>query len=200
VDEADAYIVGNRKLVVVKGVCTNFTALPSAWVSAAATGDSHPPAAGSHPRQGDSNDDGGSGGGSISAAHGSFDPPYMPLAGAAPMASAASTVRRKGFEQARLFPGPDGLLHMIGHDHGDNAVSHYISTTGAIGAADWHQLSRMPSFGLATNEATPVFDGVPGDKGGVPTHFIQFAEVPATGKLAVHLLAVGWVNQSAVLQ
>lgn len=33
VDEADAYVVRNRKLVVVKGVCANFTALPTAWVS-----------------------------------------------------------------------------------------------------------------------------------------------------------------------
>ena len=75
VDEADAYVVRNRKLVVVKGVCANFTALPTAWVSRTA---------------------------------GTFDPPYTPLAGAAPMALAGDTAKRKGFEQARIFPGPDG--------------------------------------------------------------------------------------------
>lgn len=82
VDEANAYVVGGRKFVMVKGVCTNFTALPTAWVSSEG---------------------------------GSFDPPYVPLEGADPMQHADATPSHGGFEQARLFPGPDGLLHMTGY-------------------------------------------------------------------------------------
>ena len=41
-----------------------------------------------------------------------------------------------------------------------------------------------------------MFAGVPGDRGGVPTHFIQFAPDPAEAgsKLAIHLLSVDWKN------
>lgn len=163
VDEADAYVIGGRKIVLVKGVCKNFTALPTAWVSIKGPG--------------------------------SFDPPYTPLAGAAPMITAAGTPGTKGFEQARLFPGPDGLLHMTGHDHGGSATSHFVSGSGGIAPADWRELPAMSHFGLASEEPTPVFSGVPGDRGGVPTHYIQFNRTKA-GKLAIHLMAVEW-NQTA---
>ena len=165
VDEADAYVIGGRKLLVVKGVCQNFTALPTAWVS--------------------------------SKGPSSFDPPYTPMPGASPMQSAAPTPGRKGFEQARIFPGPDGLLHMTGHDHGDKRCQHFVSDSGGVSAADWRRLPSLPSMGLASNEPTPVFAGVPGDRGGVPTHFIQFASDLEDKKLVViHLLSVGWANVS----
>eukprot|EP00729_Bicosta_minor_P012785 gene12785-5339_t len=124
VDEANAYVVGGRKFVMVKGVCTNFTALPTAWVSSEG---------------------------------GSFDPPYVPLEGADPMQHADATPSHGGFEQ----------------------------------------------FGLATMEPTPVFVGVPGDEGGVPTHFIQFNDgdddSDQKGKLAIHLLSVEWANATVAL-
>jgi hypothetical protein len=161
-DEANAYVVGGRKMVVVKGVCQNFTALPTAWVSAGAAG--------------------------------SFEPPYQPLPGAMPMAGAAPTPGRKGFEQARLFPGPDGMLHLTGHDHGDNHCTHYVSKSGGVAAADWRQLPGLATMGLASMEPTPVFAGVPGDQGGVPTHFIQFNHDPEVKNLVViHLMGVSWV-------
>ena len=162
VDEADAYVVGGQKMVIVKGVCQNFTALPTAWVSSHA---------------------------------GSFDPPYLPLPGASPMANAVRTPGQKGFEQARLYPGPDGLLHMTGHDHGDPHCIHYTSESGGVAAADWRRLPQLPSMGLASNEPTPVFASVPGDRGGVPTHFIQFNSDPEIEKLVViHLMGVRWVR------
>ena len=152
--------MAGRKVVVVKGVCQNFTALPTAWVPAG----------------------------------GSFEPPYHPLAGASPMASANATPGRKGFEQARLYPGPDGLLHMTGHDHGAKHCAHYASASGGVAAADWRPLPPLASMGLASMEPTPVFAGVPGDRGGVPTHFIQFSNDPEAPKLVViHLMGVSWV-------
>eukprot|EP00037_Helgoeca_nana_P036539 m.11892 g.11892 ORF g.11892 m.11892 type:complete len:380 (-) comp7564_c0_seq1:395-1534(-) len=178
VDEADAYVIGGNKLIVVKGVCTNFTALPTVWISTSTKLIEQP------------------GAGGRGSSSGSFDPPYAPMKGAAPMALAAPTASRRGFEQARLFPGPDGMLHMTGHDHGDNLCPHYVSASGGVVAADWRRLAPMASFGLSTNEATPVFAGVPGDMGGVPTHFIQFSNDHP--KHNIHLLSVSWINGSAI--
>jgi hypothetical protein len=163
VDHANAYVINGRKLIVVKGVCQNFTALPSVWVS-----------------------------GSASA---SFEPPYTTLAGAAPMVAALETPEHKGFEHAMLFPGPDGLLHMTGHDHGGGKVPHYVSNGGGVLASDWREMAPVPSFGLSAHEPTTAFAGIPGDQGGVPTHFIQFA--PLRGKLAIHLLAVTWAHSTS---
>eukprot|EP00039_Didymoeca_costata_P020862 m.342670 g.342670 ORF g.342670 m.342670 type:complete len:337 (+) comp21688_c0_seq1:142-1152(+) len=160
VDEADAYIIGGVSLVLVKGVCQNFTALPSIWVSIFNSS--------------------------------SFEPPYKMLQGASPMIQSGGTPERKGMEQARLFPGPDGLLHLTGHDHGDNHCSHYTSNGGVM-ANDWTKQSYMPGMGLSTNEATPVFTDVPGDKGGVPTHFIQFSNDEYKN---IHLMKVQWVSQT----
>ena len=159
VDEADAYVVQEQAVVIVKGVCNNFTALPTAWVS-----------------------QGGAG----------FGPPYRMLPAAAPMISAGATAKRKGFEQARLFPGPDGLLHMTGHNHGDPGCPHWVSASGGLDAGDWRALPTMAEFGLPSHEPTPVYAGVPGDRGGVPTHFIQFDRESPEQKLAIHLMAVEW--------
>lgn len=170
VDEADPYIIDGRKVIVVKGVCKNFTALPTAWTSISNA---------SRSRAGSKN---------VSS---TFEPPYMPVTGANPMVQAAPTPKQQGFEQARVFSGPDGLLHMIGHDHAGGECPHYVSSSG-LEATDWRKLPSLPHFGLATNEATPVFAGVPGDRGGVPTHFIQFDTDPEDGKLAIHLLSANW--------
>ena len=85
---------------------------------------------------------------------------------------------------------------MTAHDHGDSEFPHYVSTTGGIRLADWQRLPPLKSLGLPPGEVTPVFAGVPGDRGGVPTHFIQFAPDPAEAgsKLAIHLLSVEWKN------
>lgn len=163
VDEADAYLIGGRKLVLVKGVCQNFTALPSVWESM--TG------------------------------RDSFDPPYKTAIGAAPIVPAAATPGHKGFEQARIFPGPDGLLHLTGHNHGANTESHFVSSSTHILQEDWHALAIMKTFGLPGLEPTPAFKGVPGDLGGVPTHFIQFDRDGEDGKLEIHLLSVSWRQQ-----
>jgi hypothetical protein len=160
VDEAEAYVVNERKFVLVKGVCQNFTALPSVWESVAGPD--------------------------------TFDPPYATVVGAAPIVSAAATPVHKGFEQARIFPGPDGLLHLTGHNHGANTASHFVSFSGDIRAKGWHELAIMTKFGLPGLEPTPAYSGVPGDRGGVPTHFIQFDRDGENGKLEIHLLSVSW--------
>lgn len=160
VDEADAYVIDGHKLLLVKGVCKNFTALPSLWESRAGPG--------------------------------AFDPPYTEVAGASPLVAAVATPAHKGFEQARIFPGPDGLLHMTGHDHEGNAASHFVSSSGGVLADDWHALSIMTTFGLPGLEPTPAFHGLPGDRGGVPTNFIQFGRDEEDGKLEIHLLSVSW--------
>jgi hypothetical protein len=167
VDEAIGYEIEGRKVVVVKGVCKNFTALPSVWVS--------------KPNP---------------ANQSSFDPPYYLLPGAAPMASAFDTAKSKGFEHQQLFPGPDSLLHMTGHDHGDQGVSHYVSE-GGVAANSWRRLANIKSFGLPMHEPTTVFAGPPGDRGGIPQHFIQFARDPEGGRLVVHLMSVTWANASS---
>ena len=167
VDEAIGYKIEGRKVVVVKGVCKNFTALPSVWVSET-----------NH------------------ASQCSFNPPYAMVPGAAPMASAVSTAKQKGFEHHQLFPGPDGLLHMTGHDHGDQLVSHYVSK-GGVAANDWRRLADMKAFGLPFGEPAAAFAGEPGDRDGIPQHFIQFANDPLSGKLVVHLMSVSWANASS---
>ena len=123
---------------------------------------------------------------------GAFDPPYAEVAGASPIVAAAATPAHKGFEQARIFPGPDGLFHMTGHDHEGNTASHFVSSSGGVLANNWHTLSIMKTFGLPGLEPTPAFHGLPGDCGGVPTNFIQFGRDEEDGKLEIHLLSVSW--------
>ena len=84
---------------------------------------------------------------------------------------------------------------MTGHDHGDQLVSHYVSE-GDVAANDWRRLGDIKAFGLPLHEPTAAFIGVPGDRDGIPQHFIQFARDTVSGKLVVHLMSVSWANAS----
>mmetsp|Transcript_61014 Transcript_61014/g.144182 ORF Transcript_61014/g.144182 Transcript_61014/m.144182 type:complete len:151 (+) Transcript_61014:492-944(+) len=124
----------------------------------------------------------------------SWAPPYHAETGP-PLVLASATGHEKGFEQCRVYPGPDGLLHMLGNDHGDGNQPHYVATDAT--AMAWRFVGDVPGgFGEAPHEPTPVIPigGVPGDRGGVPTHFIQFSGNP----LAIDLMHANWTLQTSV--
>ena len=152
VDEIKATQVGasGGKFLAVKAVCQNFTALPVLYSP---------------------------------VNQGSWAPPYQvtPKSIArSPLFLADQTCGSKGFEEPTLFEPPDGLLHVIGHDHGHcaggNKYAHFISANKSLG----HWL-EAPGFGDpktsgAFSEPNPIpvaGDGVFGkvcwesDKGGV---------------------------------
>ena len=149
VDEAEPYLVESSRVLLVKTVCRNFTALPVLY----------------SPKDPAS----------------SWDGPYSGGRGA-PVVPAAATDERAGFEQARVFPGPDGRLHMTGNDHGrSRRQPHFTSTDGSL--TSWKLQGYLQNWGTApVKEPTPVWNkgATPGDsyRVGVPTHFLQFTGSP----------------------
>ena len=147
-DEAEPYVLGGRRALYVKTVCRNHTVLPSVFRPANAS---------------------------------SWRPPYafdsdLPQ----PVIPPASTPSGRGFEQARLFMGPDGLLHMTATAY-DGFEPNFVSTDGNAGGS-WELAEKMAGWGAPPHELTPVYpataEGPPGDAGGVPQYFLQFAGSP----------------------
>ena len=162
-DEAEPYFINGRAVLLVKGVCSNFTALPMLF-SSARPANRHNDTSRSFP----------------------FRPPFAQLS-PNPLIRASETARKLGFEQARLFRGVDDCVHLTGHDHGDSTMPHFIAQGGAGDA--FGTLHRAGS--VDTNrEFTPVWPKgeTPGDQS-VPSYFIQFEGNP----MHIDLLKVDWV-------
>lgn len=113
-----------------------------------------------------------------------------------PVVPPTTTPSGRGFEQARLFLGPDGLLHMTAMAY-DQFTPHFISTDGNIGN-NWTMVEKIKDWGAGMHELTPVgppgtgpdaWLGPPGVSG-VVEYFIQFAGNP----FAIDLLKVNWEN------
>ncbi len=88
-----------------------------------------------------------------------------------------------GFEQARVYSGPDGRVHMFGNNHGTpRGKPHFIqhpNTSGLLGS--WEFVAFLTDGQFAVGEPTPVWPKgtVPGDDPkGIPTRFIGFRGHP----------------------
>ena len=95
-----------------------------------------------------------------------------------------------GFEQARIYLGPDGLLHMTATSYA-GFEPHFVSADNNFGVR-WSLAEKMVDWGAPIHELTPVYPataaGPPGDSGGVPQYFIQFDGSP----FRLDLLKVHW--------
>ena len=109
-----------------------------------------------------------------------FDPPFVPLR-QTPIVLANQTANLKGFEQARVYSGPDGKLHMTGNDHGDGRQPHFVSSDGSFGTS-WSFVSYLENFGTSpVKEPTPVYPKgtFPGDSmDSIPEYFLEFTGSP----------------------
>jgi len=150
VDEAEPYIIDSQRVLLVKTVCENFTALPMFFASS-------------------SND--------------RFQPPFKSISNV-PIIDASMTAKQKGFEQARIYPGPDGYLHLTGSDHGDSRNPHFINTNNKSSlTTSWKFVGYLDNFGLPPirepNIVSPL-KSIPGDdyKNGVPSFFVDFSGTP----------------------
>jgi hypothetical protein len=122
--------------------------------------------------------------------------------------SSHETVGGKGFEQARIFSGPDGLLHLTAteYDHHTGGTQpHFISNPAGRSAANisglvWELVEKFNDWGAepGPHELTPVYPAnskpPPGDgePDSAPEYFIQFASSP----YRIDLMKVRWVNVS----
>ena len=116
-----------------------------------------------------------------------FTPPYTLLSNE----PIIHPPQAKGFEQARVYPGPDGRLHMTGHDHGGSGIPHFVlkpNSSGLLGS--WDFVGFLAGFPLS--EPTLVWNkgSVPGDDpSGVPSRFIAFSKNGKTTLEIVQLTA-----------
>ena len=121
---------------------------------------------------------------------------------AQPVIPPTSTPSGRGMEQARLFLGPDGRLHLTARAY-DGFNPHFISTDGNVGT-EWALVEKMLGWGGAggVHELTPVGPAGRGPGGGwlgppgvsgVAEYFIQFAGSP---RYHIELLKVNWQNSS----
>ena len=107
---------------------------------------------------------------------------------------ADATAGGLGFEQARAYAGPDGRLHLTGHDHGDDGVPHFIADASDGLAGPWAFAGYLANFSQqvagGSGEATPVWPAgaVPGDEAPPPEYFLTFAGDP----LALVLMRAEW--------
>ena len=125
-----------------------------------------------------------------------WNAPYTVSTEYSPIVNSLNTVDHKGFENVKIFMGPDGYLHLTGHDHGDNQCPHYISDDNNNGFK-WKLVNLMNEFGLPIYEPAPVYPyGVPGDQGGIPKYMIQF--VNSSTPYHIDLMNLTWIesNQS----
>ena len=115
-----------------------------------------------------------------------------------PVILPAVTPSGRGMEQARLFLGPDGRLHLTAMAY-DGFNPHFISADGHSGN-DWVLVEKMVGWGGGIHELTPVgpaglgpdhWLGPPGVSG-VPEFFIQFTGSP----FRIDLLKVTWENRT----
>ena len=150
VDEAEPYILNGQRVILVKTVCQNFTALPMMFASS-------------------SNDH--------------FQPPFK-LISDVPIVNATVTANQKGFEQARIYPGPDGYLHLTGRDHGDSRNPHFINTNRkSTFTTSWSFVGYLDNFGMPPIQEPNIVspsNSVPGDdfKHGIPSFFVGFSGNP----------------------
>ena len=150
VDEAEPYIINGQRVVLVKTVCENFTALPMMFASSSKD---------------------------------RFEPPFK-LISEQPIINATVTANQRGFEQARIYPGPDGYLHLTGKDHGDSRNPHFINTNKKSSlTTSWNFVGYLDGFGLPPikepNIVSPI-NSIPGDdyQDGVPSFFVDFSGNP----------------------
>ena len=104
-------------------------------------------------------------------------------------------------EQARLFLGPDGRLHLTAMAY-DGFNPHFISIDGNVGN-EWALVEKIAGWGGAAgiHELTPVGPAGLGPSGwlgppgvsGVVEYFIQFAGSP---RYHIELLKVAWQNRT----
>ena len=120
----------------------------------------------------------------------SFLPPYVERGKGIPIVSADTTKNERGFEQARIFPGPNRCLHLFGKSHAEDSQPHYISRDGSL--TNWQSVDNLKNFGAQPLEPTVVWPkgSIPGDDydNGVPSYFIQFTGNP----LYLVLLKATW--------
>lgn len=163
VDEAEPYVVDGRHLLYVKGVCMNDTALPTVFVPSPGPG-------------------------------GVWEPPYemLELPGVAnPLVPASATGNARGFEQCRLWWGPDNRLHMSGNDHGDKRQPHFVAADAT--GLRWSPAGYLPPNSGEPAPASPVGAPPPGTSGAdVPPFWIRFG---GPRPLRVYLMNVTWESR-----
>ena len=123
-----------------------------------------------------------------------WNAPYTLSSEYSPIVNSLNTVDDKGFENVKIFMGPDGNLHLTGHNHGNDGecCPHYISDDNNNGFK-WKFVNQMSTFGEPGYEPAPVYpSGVSGDQGGVPEYFIQF--VTTSKPYHVDLMNVTWID------
>lgn len=167
VDEIKAVLApGGVRVLVVKSVCTNGTALPVLYSPADGSGWGPPYA------------------------------PSPRSVAPSPLFTAAATCEAKGFEEPTFVPGPDGYLHFIGHDHGQctaGAYAHYLSN-GSL--AQWQQVAplRVGSSGQLV-EPVPIPALGDGVYGGVTREeWIDFGPDVATAGLHFSKVLWNWTS------
>ena len=161
VDECEPYIINQQRILLVKTVCSNFTALPMIFAS---------------------------------SSNSRFIPPFKAIS-SHPIINAKDTVNQRGFEQARIYPGPDGYLHLTGNNHGDGRQPHYVNFNNiSTLTSPWMFVNYLHHFGDPPHEPTIVVPNhsVPGDDytHGVPSYFIQFTGEP----LHIDLMKNTWME------
>ena len=123
----------------------------------------------------------------------SWHPPYEYATIRQPVIPPTVTPSGRGFEQARIFLGPDRRLHMTATAY-DGFNPHFVSVDNNSGN-EWALVEKIRGWGEPIHELTPVGPagaGPPG-VGGVPGFFIQFAGSP----FQINLLAVHWQNDTS---
>lgn len=123
-----------------------------------------------------------------------WNAPYTISTEYSPIINSLTTVDKKGFENVKIFLGPDGYLHLTGHNHGGNGngCPHYISDDDNNGFK-WRFVNMMNGFGEPEFEPAVVYPkGVPGDQGGVPNHMIQF--VTSSEPYHIDLMNLTWIE------
>jgi hypothetical protein len=164
VDEIKCTVAGvpPRKLVVVKSVCANGTALPVLYLPASGSNASWAPPYAPAPNVRDGH-------------------PW-------PLVDARETCSGKGFEEPTLFRAAtdssgcgrgDGFLHLLGHNHGGacngGRYAHFVSRSGGVGRAAWEPARGFGTAADAFTEPVPVpraGDGVFG--GAVMDRWVDF--------------------------
>lgn len=146
VDEIKSSVVQGHKVMLVKSVCNNFTALPVVY-SPLDNSSWGPPY-------------------QINTAPGQRPAPLFP---------ATETCGGHGFEEPTLYVAPDGHLHFHGHNHGQcttGTYSHYISAKHQL-RGDWlHAPEFKPGQAMEPVPIPASGDGVFG--GAILSKWIDF--------------------------
>ena len=166
VDEVKATQVGGKsggKFFAVKSVCANSTGLPVLYSPVDQS---------------------------------SWAPPYSvtpPSIARSPLFVAAETCQHKGFEEPTLYTAPDGLLHFIGHDHGNCGpgckYAHYVSKNHSLGY--WQQAACFGSQQGLFEEPNPIpSDGTGVFGGQIRPEWVDFG--PSVSRAGLRFSDVSW--------